>query len=195
VSNKAKSILLQMQIGKNDKLSEDALLSWSAYQKWYSGVDRYELYFMNDSLGTKELIATRKEGDTLWAKHAYVSLNQDQYCYEILAYKQDSNWVQSLSNRVCMETLPRLFAPNAFTCNNDNLNDGFLVQGIFVKQFELQIFNRWGVLVFESNDMYAPWDGKYNGVDAPSDVYVYIATGYGRNGKFKTIKGNVTLLR
>ena len=50
-------------------------------------------------------------------------------------------------------------------------------------------------MVYETFDMKAAWDGTYNCAPAPSDVYVYIATGYGRKGKVKTLKGNVTLLR
>lgn len=194
-SNKAKTILLELNIRKNDKLSDDPILTWSTYEKWHSGVEKYDLFFYNDSMGVKENVVSRKAHDTLQFKHAYISLNQDFYCYEVLAYKQDSSWVQSLSNKVCIETLPRLFAPNAITNNSDQLNDGFLVQGVFVKQFELQIYNRWGELVFETQNMQEPWDGTFNGKPAPADVYVYIAIGYGRNGAFKTIRGNVTLLR
>jgi gliding motility-associated-like protein len=115
--------------------------------------------------------------------------------YQVVAYQKDSNWIESWSNTTCMNTAPRLYAPNAFTCNQDNLNDGFLIQGVFVKSFELRIFNRWGEVVYETRDMNAAWDGNFKGSPAPSDVYVFIATGYGRKGKFKTIKGNVTLLR
>lgn len=194
-SNKAKTILLKLDMVKKDKLSEDPVLTWSAYEKWYSGVEKYDLFFYNDSMGVKEKIATRIPTDSLQYQHPYISLNQDFYCYEVLAYQHDSAWIESVSNRACIETLPRLFAPNAFTCNNDNLNDGFLVQGVFVKQFELQIYNRWGELVFETTDMNEAWDGSFNGKPAQADVYVYLAKGYGRNGAFKTITGNVTLLR
>jgi len=195
VSNKAKTILLNLNMQKNDRLSDDPILTWSAYEKWHVGVEKYDLFFYNDSLGVKEKIVSRGMLDSLYFKHSYLSLNQDDYCYEVLAYKQDSNWVQSLSNRVCIETLPRLFAPNAFTCNNDQLNDGFLVQGVFITQFELRIYNRWGELVFETKNMQEPWDGTFNGKPAPADVYVYTATGYGRKNRVKTIQGNVTLLR
>ncbi|MCF8427717.1 MAG: PKD domain-containing protein [Bacteroidia bacterium] len=194
-SNMAKTILLNLDVEKNDKLLENPVLSWNPYQEWASGIERYELYFKNDSLGINELIATKYSGDTLASKHEYLSYDQDDYCYQVVAYQKDSNWIMSWSNIACMNTAPRMYAPNAFTCNQDKLNDGFLIQGVFVKKFELQIFNRWGETVYETDDMNAAWDGNYNGAPAPSDVYVYIATGYGRKGKFTTIKGNVTLLR
>jgi gliding motility-associated-like protein len=94
-----------------------------------------------------------------------------------------------------MGTEPRLFAPNAFTVNYDNLNDKFFVTGVFVKEFELDIFDRWGNLMFHTTDMNHGWDGKFEGQDAKSDVYVFIAKAWGRKGKFASLKGNVTLLR
>lgn len=194
-SNMARTMVLNLHVEKNDKLVEDPVLSWSTYKDWASGIERYELYFRNDSLGIDELIATKKPGDTLAVKHSYLSYNQDDYCYQVVAYQKDSNWVESWSNVACMTTEPRLYAPNAFTCNGDKLNDGFLLQGAFIKSFEMRIFNRWGEMIYETFDMKAAWDGTYNGAPAPSDVYVFIATGYGRKGKVKTLKGNVTLLR
>lgn len=194
-SNVARSLLLQIEMEKNDKLVADPVLSWNPYKEWASGVERYELFFRNDSLGIDQLIATKMMGDTFAVKHNYLSFNQDDYCYQLVAYQKDSNWVESWSNQACMNTEPRLHAPNAFTCNGDLLNDGFLIQGVFVKSFELRIFNRWGETVYETTDMNAAWDGNFNGAPAPTDVYVFVATGYGRKGKFATIKGNVTLLR
>ncbi|MDZ4668741.1 MAG: PKD domain-containing protein [bacterium] len=194
-SNKAKTILLSVNVEKNDKLIEDPDISWNAYENWGSGVERYEVYFYNDSFGEKELITTRFAQDTLATKHDYINFNQDDYCYQVVAYQKDSNWVESWSNIACMSTEPRLYAPNAFTNNGDKLNDGFLLTGVFVKSFNLQIYDRWGNRLFETNDMNKAWDGTYNGELVQPDVYVYIATGYGRKGKYKTLKGNVTLLR
>jgi gliding motility-associated-like protein len=194
-SNMAKSLLLQIDMEKNDKLVADPVLSWNPYKEWASGVELYELFFRNDSLGIDQLIATKMMGDTFAVKHNYLSFNQDDYCYQVVAYQKDSNWVESWSNLACMNTAPRLYAPNAFTCNGDLLNDGFLIQGVFIKSFELRIYNRWGETVYETTDLYAAWDGTFNGAPAPSDVYVFVATGYGRKGKFATLKGNVTLLR
>jgi gliding motility-associated-like protein len=94
-----------------------------------------------------------------------------------------------------MATEPRLYAPNAFTVNYDNLNDKFYVTGVFVKEFELDIFDRWGNLMFHSTDINQGWDGKFEVQDAKSDVYVFIAKAWGRKGKFASLKGNVTLLR
>jgi gliding motility-associated-like protein len=67
------------------------------------------------------------------------------------------------------------FIPNAFTPNNDGLNDCYGVKNWpFVNSFELSIFDRWGVLVFKTNDIYACWDGTYRGKVQPIGAYVYM---------------------
>ena len=55
-----------------------------------------------------------------------------------------------------------LFIPTSFTPNNDGTNDAFFIQGsdIDPDRFELQIFNRWGEVVFETTDLYDGWNGK-----------------------------------
>lgn len=66
-----------------------------------------------------------------------------------------------------------LYAPNTFTPNGDGINDEFRVKGLNIKEFELLIFNRWGELIYCSNDMAQGWNGVYQGVASQIDVYVY----------------------
>lgn len=65
------------------------------------------------------------------------------------------------------------FAPNSFTPNGDGLNDTFKIMGVGIKKFKLEIYNRWGELLFESNNLEDEWDGKYNGKLVPRGTYVY----------------------
>ena len=95
--------------------------------------------------------------------------------------------------------------PNAFTPNSDNRNDTF--RPAFVEDycevlvFSMKIFNRWGQLVYETDDAFQPWDGMHNGNPAPSDVYVwtiefsYIDKDTGEQGELEARKGDVALLR
>ncbi len=95
-----------------------------------------------------------------------------------------------------------LFAPNVFTPNNDGINDQFT---IFAKIGtatieELNIFNRWGSLVFRKEDFPAGissigWNGYYKNQPAPSDVYVFFANILWADGQKERISGEVTLLR
>jgi gliding motility-associated-like protein len=67
-----------------------------------------------------------------------------------------------------------VYIPNAFTPNNDGLNEIFIPQTMcHILDYQLVIFNRWGQIVYNSNDIQSGWDGYYNGLPAPEDVYVY----------------------
>lgn len=91
----------------------------------------------------------------------------------------------------------KLFMPNAFTPNNDGLNDQFAIPGRFfidVKNFT--IYNRWGQLVFETQNVRRGWDGSINGKPLPSGSYVWVVE-Y-RNaftGLVESLKGTVMLIR
>lgn len=76
---------------------------------------------------------------------------------------------------------PRIFIPEAFTPNGDNLNDNFEIFGKHIKNFEMQIFNRWSEVMYEvrADDMgeLQPqdfWDGTYKGQLVPTGAYIWI---------------------
>ncbi|MCB9344129.1 MAG: choice-of-anchor L domain-containing protein [Lewinellaceae bacterium] len=92
----------------------------------------------------------------------------------------------------------RCFAiPNAFTPNGDSYNDTFqpLFFGGESEILSFRIFNRWGQQVFESSPGKTAWDGKQNGKDASSDVYVYTLKIRFANGEEETLSGEVSLIR
>jgi gliding motility-associated-like protein len=122
-------------------------------------------------------------------------LVQVDYCYKVTAIEDTLDGTYSESNIACIDTKPRLYAPSAFTVNGDNLNEKFELGGVFLDTYSLKIFNRWGELIFESNDIHHSWDGTYNGKPCSPDVYVYLAEGSGRHNQRITLQGNVTLLR
>lgn len=67
-----------------------------------------------------------------------------------------------------------LYAPNAFSPNGDGANDSFgVISNCEVNEFKCAIFNRWGELVYESNNPSDKWNGQVGGEDCPIDVYVY----------------------
>ncbi len=66
------------------------------------------------------------------------------------------------------------YLPNAFTPNNDGLNDYFRVKYIPpIKKFELCIYNRFGQLIFKTNDYRQSWDGRFKSINQPSGSYLY----------------------
>ncbi|MCX6181399.1 MAG: gliding motility-associated C-terminal domain-containing protein [Bacteroidetes bacterium] len=80
---------------------------------------------------------------------------------------------------------PVLYVPNAFTPNNDGKNDAFFAQSSDdLLEYDLKIFDRWGELLFETNDINDGWDGIYRGNLAQIDVYVWKI-----DYKFKSMHG------
>ena len=88
------------------------------------------------------------------------------------------------------------YFPNAFTPNNDGINDTYLVfaKGP-VKYFQIEIFDRWGEKVYDSNDIGKGWDGTYHGVYVSDGNYVYQSTITFLDGQTQTCKGSITVLK
>jgi len=105
--------------------------------------------------------------------------------------------VDSTYKTVTIEPEFLFYIPNAFTPNDDGINDYFSGKGIFIKEYEMMIFDRWGNLIFYTDDINKPWDGRANhGTEiAQRDVYVYTVKITDINRKKHSYKGTVTLER
>jgi gliding motility-associated-like protein len=88
-----------------------------------------------------------------------------------------------------------IFIPNAFTPNNDGINDLFKVSFQSSMDVKLEIFNRWGTEVYSGKGSQIAWDGSFRGTQQPVGVYIYIINYTGQSGTNKTLKGTLTLLR
>ncbi len=88
-----------------------------------------------------------------------------------------------------------LYFPNTFTPNEDGLNDFYLPVGTLVKEFKMQIYDRWGQLLFTTNDLYKGWNGTFKGQDAQEDTYTYKAWAKDMFGKSYTYVGHANLIR
>ncbi|MBC7862446.1 MAG: choice-of-anchor L domain-containing protein [Bacteroidia bacterium] len=81
--------------------------------------------------------------------------------------------VDTVNYTVFVKDFMTLYVPNAFTPNRDNKNDMFCAYGTLIKSFKMEVFDRWGILLFESDDLRTGWDGFYKGEKVQSDVYVW----------------------
>ena len=93
-----------------------------------------------------------------------------------------------------------LFIPNTFTPNNDGLNDFFYPQGIGFRDlldYEFMIFDRWGDMIWKSDDVLYQWDGSANKgrFEAQQDVYVWLILTSDHAGVKHKYVGHVTLIR
>ena len=94
---------------------------------------------------------------------------------------------------VCGEDI---FVANAFTPNGDDFNDKVFVRNLTLGEIEtFRLYNRWGELMFETNDENEGWDGRKNGKMQDPGVYVWYLKATCTNGQVVERKGNVTLLK
>lgn len=88
-----------------------------------------------------------------------------------------------------------ILVPQVFTPNSDGKNDFFNLLASNVQSYQLFVYNRWGVLVFSTDDLKNGWDGIYQGQLQPMDNYTYYAKGIKIDGSDFTIQGAILLLR
>ncbi len=92
---------------------------------------------------------------------------------------------------------PIIYVPNAFTPDNDGINETFFVEATSLDMYELYIFNRWGEVVFQSTNPEDHWTGDVQGGDyyAPNGVYTWIINYSGFNLETEHISGTVIVIR
>ncbi|MEJ8758368.1 gliding motility-associated C-terminal domain-containing protein [Pontibacter sp. H259] len=97
------------------------------------------------------------------------------------------------TDEVTITVIPAIKVPNAFTPNRDNVNEVWEIENIEnYPDVRVEIFNRWGNIVYTSNGYGKPWDGTLNGEDLPVATYYYMIY---LNKTEKPISGNVTIIR
>lgn len=99
----------------------------------------------------------------------------------------------SARDSVVVIVLTELQIPSGFTPNGDGINDLWHIEGLDdYPNVHIQVFNRWGALVFSSSGYPAPWDGRRNGSSLPAATYYYMISSDVLN---KPLTGSVTILR
>lgn len=102
--------------------------------------------------------------------------------------------VDSLHKEVYVSPKYMLLIPSAFTPNGDGRNDKFVVKGSGVKEYRINIYNRWGALIFTSGDINESWDGKVNGAPANSGIYLYRTFFRDENDETSEQMGSINLM-
>ncbi|MDX2247825.1 MAG: PKD domain-containing protein [Bacteroidia bacterium] len=190
VGRKGKSILL-----KAERKDGEITLQWNFYEGWENGVDHYEIQLIDPISGSFASLVNVPGGQNFY-KDDQANSSQAMNCYRVIAWESGGTATTSMSNESCVVLDPRIHTANAFTPNGDGTNDYFTVQGAFLTEYKLEIFNRWGDKIFESSSMDNAWKGETkSGLLAPEGVYVFIARGVGHEGEKIQRVGSVTLLR
>ena len=99
---------------------------------------------------------------------------------KIKVYHPDNYWVKlemgacSLTDTINVAGEKPLFTPNAFTPNGDEMNDLFSPFVEDIIDFRMEIYDKWGLLLYKTVEINKGWDGKYNNKPAKADIYVYL---------------------
>ncbi len=101
-----------------------------------------------------------------------------------------------VSDSVKINVIYELYIPNAFSPDGNGINDEFKASSAGIKEFHMDIFNRWGEKIFSSDDISKSWDGTYQGEKVQIDVYVWTIS-YTKTHSTATNKkvGTLTLIR
>jgi gliding motility-associated-like protein len=89
----------------------------------------------------------------------------------------------------------RLILPNAFSPNQDGLNDTFGVFGTFITTYQLQIFNRWGELIYFTDNINDRWDGRFKGAEVGAGQYAYAIEAQDTQGQRIRRRGILTIIK
>lgn len=99
---------------------------------------------------------------------------RDSGTYTVYLFiKNEGGCSDRVSLDVCIDPINRIFAPTAFSPNNDGVNDVFNIKTVGAENEVLQIFNRWGELVYETNNLKFGWDGYHKERACEMGVYVW----------------------
>ncbi len=158
-------------------------------------VFRPEVYFNNTSSGATNWSWSFGDGTTGFGfdpTHLYPNVvgtfSATQYAYS------DFGCVDSITKNIIIKDEFTLYVPNSFTPEKETNNE-FRVYGYQIKNYSIKIFNRWGELIFESNDPSEAWDGTYNGTKCEMDVYVYQIISRDLKGNDYEKTGHINLIR
>jgi gliding motility-associated-like protein len=141
------------------------------------------------------------EGETFyWSPPLYIdctgclgpAVNPPQGMYYYLTAGGENGC--TATDSVWVEIYFPLWVPNTITPNNDGINDYFRAYGENIRGFHLWIIDRWGIELFESEDINAVWDGGINGYYVQNDTYVWIIE-YETVERTVRIRGHVNVLR
>lgn len=117
--------------------------------------------------------------------------------HEIVQVVSGGECTDTLRKVIYVEDIFKVFIPNAFTPNGDGTNDIFKFDGVGIKSYTAQIYNRWGEMLFQWNESSGVegWDGTQSGQESKIDAYLYKISVEDMNGQLHFFTNQFKLLR
>ena len=148
--------------------------------------------FINTSSGATDYFWNFGDGitdSTVNVSHDFNVIQLDSFKVELIAISAQG-CVDSAYRWIYFTKSNDIFIPTGFSPNNDNQNDDWKIKGIEkFNEAKISVFNRWGQLLFEGNNINSSWNGIYNNELLPTGDYYFIID-LGNNQKYN---GVVTL--
>jgi gliding motility-associated-like protein len=131
--------------------------------------------FTNNSISTESLVYNWDfdDGETSDDKNPTHTYDATGVYLVKLLVTSPNGCENETTNEVIIHPDFAVYAPSAFTPNGDGRNDVFEVKGVGIKTYNLQVYSRWGELVYESNSLEDKWNGEYKGTLVPPTTYAY----------------------
>ena len=153
--------------------------------------------FINGSVNIAESHWTFGDGNTsnLYSP-TYTYSSSGVFTVQLLVVSE-FGCVDSTSLTIDIKDIYTLYIPNAFTPNENGLNEIFIPKGdnFNPDYYTLMIFDRWGGKIFETTNVNIGWDGTVNGEFCKSGVYAYVIHFREKTGLEQKYIGHVTLIR
>ena len=196
-SNIGRSILLKATM--NDDVTNT--VTWNDYDGWDGGIGYYNIFRSVDGIWDPNPVGMVPYGGmtTFRDDVSLLGMTKGMFCYSVQGYEAITDTYgfadSSLSNQECVIQPPHLFIPNAFTPLGLNPYFRPVVSFVAGSAYSFEIFDRWGELIFETNDRFQGWDGTYKGVPVQQAIYVYVVRLTGNNGDQIRKIGSVTVVK
>lgn len=164
-------------------------------------IDSYDRYttiqFNNKSTGATDYLWDFGDGTIETIQHPTKLYNEIGQLPVTLTVNNQWDCEDNYQKKIFVVPTSYINIPNAFSPGNaDTLNAYFKVEGIyFTKEIEMQIFNKWGQLIFRSNQLAPRWDGRYKGELVQDGVYPYAIRILDYKNKLHIYNGSVTVIK
>ncbi|UII23827.1 gliding motility-associated C-terminal domain-containing protein [Fulvivirga ligni] len=185
-STSACSILLTGNFNNDNTVN----LQWSDYTGYVNGISSYII----EKNYPGSPVTTIDAGNNISYQGPDDNDNEQVVIYRIIAQAND-NVESSISNTITLIKPNNIYYPNAFSPDNNGTNDTFEINGKYITSFALKIYNRWGELIFATEDMNEAWNGTLNGKELPLGTYAFIAEMTDMAGRDIKKTGTIMLIR
>lgn len=172
-------------------------VEWNAWEQFDYGIAEYSIERIVGAANT--IVASLLPADLSFADNLSAVEPDAAVCYKVTASENAGNpqspGALSKSNTCCLKRSPKVYVANAFRPYGEN--NIFKPNSVHMAEsnYSMQIYNKWGAVIFETTNKDMGWDGRTNGVIAPLGFYFYIIRYDSMTGESFEKKGHVILLQ